>query len=51
VEGIFLSGCCQGPKDIPDTVAEASGAAALACTLLAKGRTGGNSNNQIPNSK
>jgi heterodisulfide reductase subunit A len=38
VEGIFLAGCCQGPKDIPDTVAQASGAASLACTLLAKGR-------------
>jgi len=37
-EGVFLAGCCQGPKDIPDTVAQASGAAALACTLLAKGR-------------
>jgi len=38
VEGVFLAGCCQGPKDIPDTVAQASGAASLACTLLAKGR-------------
>jgi heterodisulfide reductase subunit A-like polyferredoxin len=38
VEGIFLSGCCQGPKDIPDTVAQASGAASLACALLSKGR-------------
>lgn len=38
VKGIFLAGCCQGPKDIPDTVAQASGAAALACTILAKGR-------------
>jgi heterodisulfide reductase subunit A-like polyferredoxin len=38
VEGIFLAGCCQGPKDIPDTVAQASGAASLACTILAKGR-------------
>ena len=37
-EGIFLAGCCQGPKDIPDTVAQASGAAALACAVLAKGR-------------
>jgi heterodisulfide reductase subunit A-like polyferredoxin len=37
-EGIFLAGCCQGPKDIPDTVAQASGAAALACALLSKGR-------------
>lgn len=38
INGIFLAGCCQGPKDIPDTVAQASGAASLACTLLAKGR-------------
>jgi heterodisulfide reductase subunit A len=37
-EGIFLAGCCQGPKDIPDTVAQASGAAASACALLSKGR-------------
>lgn len=37
-EGIFLAGCCQGPKDIPDTVAQASGASALACAILAKGR-------------
>lgn len=39
IEGVFLAGCCQGPKDIPDTVAQASGAAALACSLLARGRT------------
>ena len=38
VEGVFLAGCCQGPKDIPDTVAQASGAASLACITLAKGR-------------
>ncbi len=38
VEGVFLAGCCQGPKDIPDTVAQASGASALACVILAKGR-------------
>ncbi len=37
-EGIFLAGCCQGPKDIPDTVAQASGAASLACAILAKGK-------------
>ncbi|MFQ5841578.1 MAG: FAD-dependent oxidoreductase, partial [Thermodesulfobacteriota bacterium] len=39
VEGIFLAGCCQGPKDIPDTVAQASGAASLTCALLVKGTT------------
>ncbi|MCJ7747482.1 MAG: FAD-dependent oxidoreductase, partial [Desulfobacterales bacterium] len=38
VDGIFLAGCCQGPKDIPDTVAQASGAASMACAILAKGR-------------
>jgi len=48
VDGIFLAGCCQGPKDIPDAVAQAIGAASLACTILAKGRAYGNSNNQIP---
>ncbi len=34
--GIFLSGCCQGPKDIQDTVAQASGAASRALTILSK---------------
>ena len=37
-EGIYLAGCCQGPKDIPDTVAQASGAASLACAILARGK-------------
>ncbi len=35
--GIFLAGCCQGPKDIPDTVAQAMAAAGQATALLAKG--------------
>jgi heterodisulfide reductase subunit A len=37
VSGIFLAGACQGPKDIPDTVAQASGAAAKVIDLLASG--------------
>ncbi len=37
-DGVFLAGCCQGPKDIPDTVAQASGAASRACTPLAQGK-------------
>jgi heterodisulfide reductase subunit A len=37
VDGIFLAGCCQGPKDIPDTVAHASAAAAEAMTLVTRG--------------
>jgi len=28
--GVFLAGCCQGPKDIPDTVAQAKAAASSA---------------------
>jgi heterodisulfide reductase subunit A len=38
VDGIFLAGCCQGPKDIPDTVAQASAAAAEAAALATKGQ-------------
>ncbi|MBS3816060.1 MAG: CoB--CoM heterodisulfide reductase iron-sulfur subunit A family protein [Candidatus Thermoplasmatota archaeon] len=34
--GIFIAGCCQGPKDIPDSVSQASGAAAKASTILSK---------------
>ena len=36
-DGIFLAGCCQGPKDIPDTVAQASAAATQAIILMNKG--------------
>jgi heterodisulfide reductase subunit A len=32
--GIYLAGCAGGPKDIPDSVAEASGAAAAALVHL-----------------
>ena len=38
VRGIFLAGCCQGPKDIPDTVAQSTGAAGEAIALLASGK-------------
>jgi heterodisulfide reductase subunit A len=34
VEGVFLAGCCQGPKDIPDTVAQGKAAAASALRTL-----------------
>ncbi|MFX0040482.1 MAG: FAD-dependent oxidoreductase [Candidatus Heimdallarchaeota archaeon] len=33
-EGIFLTGFCQGPMDIPETVAGASGVASQVATLL-----------------
>lgn len=35
--GVFLAGACQGPKDIPDTVAQAKGAAAECLALSARG--------------
>jgi len=38
VGGVFLAGCCQGPKDIPDTVSQAKGAAAAAAVPLAQGK-------------
>jgi len=36
VEGTFIAGCCQSPKDISDTVAQASGAASRAATIISK---------------
>jgi len=33
-DGIYLAGCCQGPKDIPDTVAQAKAAASSAIVVL-----------------
>ncbi|MFC1990556.1 4Fe-4S binding protein [Chloroflexota bacterium] len=37
-DGIFIAGCCQGPKDIPDTVAQGSAAASKVLSLISKGR-------------
>ncbi len=39
VRGVYLAGCCQGPKDIPDTVAHAKAAAAAVVIQLAKAKT------------
>ena len=36
VNGIFIAGCCQGPKDIQDTVSQASAAASRAATILSQ---------------
>ena len=36
-EGVFIAGCAQGPKDIPDTVAQASAAAARILSVISKG--------------
>ncbi|MGD2104573.1 MAG: CoB--CoM heterodisulfide reductase iron-sulfur subunit A family protein [Anaerolineae bacterium] len=37
MEGVFLAGCCQGPKDISDTVAQAKAAASSALIPLIRG--------------
>jgi heterodisulfide reductase subunit A len=36
-DGVYVAGCCQGPKDIPDTVAQASSAAARILANISKG--------------
>jgi heterodisulfide reductase subunit A len=36
-DGVFLAGACQGPKDIPDSVAQGAAAAAAALDLLDHG--------------
>jgi heterodisulfide reductase subunit A len=37
-DGVFVAGCSQGPKDIPDTVAQASAAAAEVLAMISKGK-------------
>ncbi|MDP2949867.1 MAG: CoB--CoM heterodisulfide reductase iron-sulfur subunit A family protein [Chloroflexota bacterium] len=37
-DGVFVVGCAQGPKDIPDTVAQASAGAAEALALIDAGK-------------
>jgi len=37
-DGVFVVGCCQSPKDIPDTVAQASAAASRALAMISKGK-------------
>ncbi|MCL5256204.1 MAG: CoB--CoM heterodisulfide reductase iron-sulfur subunit A family protein, partial [Chloroflexi bacterium] len=37
-DGVFIAGTCQGPKDIPDTVAQGAAAAAAALSLIDLGK-------------
>jgi heterodisulfide reductase subunit A len=39
VEGIYLAGCCQGPKDIPDAVSQGKAAASSAIVLMSRGES------------
>jgi len=34
VRGVFIAGACSGPRDIPETVSEASGAASRVCAFF-----------------
>jgi len=36
--GVFLAGCCQGPKDIPDAISQARAAAGAAMIPLMRGK-------------
>jgi heterodisulfide reductase subunit A len=38
IEGVFICGCAQSPKDIPDTVSQAKAAASAATTLMIRGK-------------
>jgi len=40
--GVYLSGACQGPKDIPETVSQAGAAASKVIGLLVKDKLTGN---------
>jgi heterodisulfide reductase subunit A len=37
-DGVYLAGCAQGPRDVPDTVAHAGAAASMAIALLNRGQ-------------
>ena len=37
-EGVYIAGCCQSPKDIPDSVAQARAAASLVLAHVAQGK-------------
>ena len=36
-DGVFIAGCAQGPRDIPDTVAQGAAAAARVLSIIGKG--------------
>jgi len=38
VAGVYVAGCCQGPKDIPDSITQARAAASAALIPLMRGR-------------
>jgi len=41
IPGIYVCGCCHGPRDIPESITEASGAVAKAAELIVKVADGG----------
>ncbi len=51
VPGFFLAGCGQGPRDIPETVAQASSAASKVITLFAGAQRANPKSKYVPNPK
>jgi heterodisulfide reductase subunit A len=37
-DGVYIAGCSQGPKDIPDTIAQAQASAARVLSLIGRGQ-------------
>jgi heterodisulfide reductase subunit A len=50
-DGVFIAGCCQGPKDIPDTVAQALAAASEVLSKISRGRVEVEASTAIINEK
>jgi heterodisulfide reductase subunit A len=46
--GIIIAGTCQGPKDIPDTVAQGSAAAARVIQHILRGKVSGDTDTLVP---
>ena len=44
----MIAGTCQGPKDIPDTVAQGSAAAARVIQSILKGKVKGDTDSPVP---
>ncbi len=48
VDGVYLAGCVQGPKDIPDTVAHAKAAASAVIVRLRRQNAAGAGQSAVP---
>lgn len=51
VRGVFIAGACSGPRDIPETVSEASGAASRVCAFFEQAGTDSDGARRVPRSR